>query len=55
MKKVIALLLIGIGFMSMSSTNITIDLTLSFLGGCGLGFAVLEARLLGREEGRNEL
>tara|TARA_R110000796_G_scaffold202160_3_gene318488 strand:+ start:94 stop:258 length:165 start_codon:yes stop_codon:yes gene_type:complete len=53
MKKVIALLLIGIGFLSMSSANVTIDLLLSFLGGIGVGFAVLEARLVGREEGSN--
>lgn len=52
MKKVIVLLLIGIGFLSMESTNITVSLLTSFLGGAGIGFAVLEARLLGRKEGQ---
>ena len=52
MKKVIVLLLIGIGFISMESTNIRVDLLTSFLGGLGIGFAVLEARLLGRKEGQ---
>ena len=52
MKKVIVLLLIGIGFVSMDSSNVTIDLATSFLGGAGIGFAVLEARLLGRKEGQ---
>lgn len=55
MKKVIVLLLIGIGFICMESTNVKFDLLTSFLGGCGVGFAVLEARLLGRKEGREEL
>ena len=54
MKKVIALMLIGIAFISMSSTNVTVDLLTSFLGGLGIGFAVLEARLLGRKEGSQE-
>ena len=52
MKKVIALLLIGIGFICMESTNIKFDLMTSFLRGLGIGFAVLEARLLGRKEGQ---
>ena len=55
MKKVIVLLIIGLGFINLEFVNAKMTLLSSFVGGIGLGLAVVEARLLGREEGRNEL
>ena len=51
MKKVMILAFIAIGFLSMSSTNASIELLLSFMGGIGIGFAIREARKVGQEEG----
>ncbi len=51
MKKVFALAFIAIGFLSMSSTNVSVDLFLSFMGGVGIGLAIREARKVGQEEG----
>ena len=48
------LLVIGIGFINLEFVNVKMTLLSSFVGGIGIGIAVIEARLLGREEGRNE-
>lgn len=55
MKKVILLLIIGIGFINLEFVNAKMTLLSSFVGGIGLGLAVIEARLLGREEGSDKL
>ena len=54
MKKVIVFLVIGIGFINLEFVNFKMTLLSSFIGGIGLGMAVIEARLSGRNEGRNE-
>ena len=54
MKKVILLLLIGIGFINLEFVNFKMTLLSSFIGGIGLGLAVIEARLLGRKEASEE-
>ena len=54
MKKVIVFLVIGIGFINLEFVNVKMTLLSSFIGGIGIGLALFEARLLGREEGRNE-
>ena len=54
MKKVFILAIIAIGFLSMSSTNASIEVLLSFMGGLGIGFAIREARKVGQQEGSAE-
>ena len=54
MKKVILLLAIAIGFINLEFINTKMTLLSSFVGGIGIGLAIIEARLLGRKEGREE-
>ena len=54
MKKVYALLITAIVFISFDFVNVKMSLLSSFIGGLGLGLAVIEARLVGRKEGREE-
>lgn len=54
MKKVFVLLVLSIGFINFEFVNFKMSLLSSFIGGIGLGIAVIEARLLGRKEGRGE-
>ena len=54
MKKVFVLLMIAIGFINLDFVNVKMTLLSSFIGGIGLGLAVIEARLVGRKEGSEE-
>ena len=54
MKKVFVLLMIAIGFINLDFVNVKMSLLSSFIGGIGLGLAVIEARLVGRKEGSEE-
>ena len=54
MKKVFILAFIAIGFLSMSSTNASVELLLSLMGGLGIGFSIREARKVGQQEGSAE-
>lgn len=55
MKKVYFLLMLAICFISLDFSGTRVALFAPFIGGIGLGLAVIEARLVGREEGRNGL
>ena len=54
MKKVMLLLVIAIGFINLEFVNTKMTLLSSFVGGIGIGLAIIEARLLGRKEGSEE-
>ena len=54
MKKVYFLLVLAICFITLDFSGTRIALFAPFIGGIGLGTAVIEARLQGRKEGRAE-
>jgi hypothetical protein len=54
MKKVYLLLAIAICFITLDFSSTGLTLLAPFIGGIGIGTAVIEARLVGRKEGRQE-
>ena len=54
MKKVYFLLAIAICFITLDFSSTGLTLLAPFIGGIGIGSAVIEARLVGRREGRQE-